>query len=227
MPYKPRALQDAQRQQQRLQDQLLACEEAMRAARDAATQARREAASLQAGAAQAQTETATLRQKIAALQDEARAEHKTMPESSEEQTSRILCLKAENVAQLPARAAMQCGRRQSQDRAVRHVMSCMKPCSDSFRVQAPCEHHSTCTDCKRDVGIACRAPRPWPGRWRRTVRRHACAPSLQIRARAWRWPSLSSRARRRRTTSRSSSRRAARRDCPSEAAFRLQTAYRL
>ena len=67
-----RGVQDAQRQQKRLQDQLLTSEEAARAARDAAAQARRETAFLQAGTAEAQTEAAALRQKIASLHDEVR-----------------------------------------------------------------------------------------------------------------------------------------------------------
>ena len=64
------ALQESQRQQQRLQDQLLASEEATRAARDAVATARREAASLQSAAAAAQAETIALWQKVAASQDE-------------------------------------------------------------------------------------------------------------------------------------------------------------
>ena len=63
-------MQDSQRQLKRLQDQLLASEEAAKVARDAAAAARRETASLQAGAAAAQAEAATLRQRVAASQDE-------------------------------------------------------------------------------------------------------------------------------------------------------------
>jgi hypothetical protein len=72
MPHKAFVTQDAQRQQKKLQDQVLASEEAARAAMDAAARARRETASLHAGAAEAQTEAAALRQKIASLHDDVR-----------------------------------------------------------------------------------------------------------------------------------------------------------
>ena len=63
-------MQESQRQQQRLQDQLLASEEAAKTARDAAAAARRETASLQAGADAAQAEAVALRQRVAAAHDE-------------------------------------------------------------------------------------------------------------------------------------------------------------